>query len=387
MMTSATHPRRPASSNSCRGSTRTFFLARAVRPFAKSVSSTSKSSSKSSSSTTSSISSTSKSNREAIAAAAKASAPAPKTAAAKAAAAAAAAAKTVATAIAASAAAPAAAAAAEAKAAAAPAAAAKAPAAEAKSAAADEVVRSVKADNSPSNDEHRSCRPPASTQALMRPPAFHGQRPQERLAKLRRDPWLAGLPKRLRVEDAFKYLEGSAFTHLSSAQKAGKAPTTWEDFERFILSRFSHQSVGESIKRLRALRWKGSLERLVARFDNVVAESGPPPEANSVRIFVSRIPFRFVGLLCHQHFDTWSEAKEALSKALAPEECANSCGYWMQRLSWYVNKGLHDAPCSSSNRRNTPIKLTRGTQQGCSAEVAEPDKAHSKGAKPDLAVS
>ncbi|KAL8269407.1 hypothetical protein Esti_006645 [Eimeria stiedai] len=66
----------------------------------------------------------------------------------------------------------------------------------------------------------------------------------------------------------------------------------------------------------------GSLERLAARFAAVLARGDPPPETDLVSVFPSRIPFRLVRLVCHQHFDRWIAAKDALHQTLAPEECA-----------------------------------------------------------------
>ncbi|KAL8442939.1 hypothetical protein Emed_007033 [Eimeria media] len=189
-------------------------------------------------------------------------------------------------------------------------------------AAMEEALQSVKAESNTSNAQCGNARSAFFTECLMQPPPFHGQRPREWLAKLKRYHSLVGLPESMRVEDAFNYLEGAAFTHFSSAHKAGKAPVTWKEFEIFILDRFSRQNVGETIRRLRNLRWDGSLKRLAARFDAVLAEGDSPPKEELVRIFLSRLPFRLVRLVCREHFDTWIAAKEALREALAPEERA-----------------------------------------------------------------
>ncbi|KAL8425897.1 hypothetical protein ACSSS7_008286 [Eimeria intestinalis] len=114
----------------------------------------------------------------------------------------------------------------------------------------------------------------------------------------------------------------SALKEALQTHKVGKAPVTWEEFETFMLDRFSCQNAGETIRRLRHIRCDGSLERLAARFDAVLAEGDSPSEAELVRIFLSRLPFRLVRLVCRQHFDTWIAAKEALREALASEERA-----------------------------------------------------------------
>ncbi|KAL8428013.1 hypothetical protein ACSSS7_007437 [Eimeria intestinalis] len=185
-----------------------------------------------------------------------------------------------------------------------------------------EELQNLKAESSTSNGQCGNARSAVFTESLMRPPPFHGQRPREWLAKLKRYHSLVGLPESMRVQDAFNYLEGAAFTHFCSAHKVGKAPVTWDEFETFMLDRFSCQNAGETIRRLRHIRWDGFLERLAARFDAVLAEADSPSEAELMRILLSRLPFRLVRLVCRQHFDTWIAAKEALREALAPEERA-----------------------------------------------------------------
>ncbi|KAL8441503.1 hypothetical protein Emag_007111 [Eimeria magna] len=185
-----------------------------------------------------------------------------------------------------------------------------------------EALQSVRAESSTSNDQCSNARLAGFTESLMRPPPFRGQRPREWLTKLKRYHSLVGIPESMRVDDACNYLEGAAFTHFCSARTSGKAPVTWKDFETFMLDRFSCQNAGETIRRLRNLRWDGSLERLAARFDAVLARGDTPPEPELVRIFLSRLPFCLVRLVCRQHFDTWIAAKEALREALDSEERA-----------------------------------------------------------------
>ncbi|KAL8451781.1 hypothetical protein Emed_001772 [Eimeria media] len=124
----------------------------------------------------------------------------------------------------------------------------------------------------------------------------------------------------LRVGDAFQYLQGAALSHFCFAAQNATAPATWENFREFILERFSCQGVGETIRRLYGLRWKGSLERLAAEFSAVLSQGVPPPQSQLIPIFLSRIPLHMVRELDTANFATWTEAKEALRRALSPKE-------------------------------------------------------------------
>ncbi|KAL8442273.1 hypothetical protein Emed_007349 [Eimeria media] len=156
--------------------------------------------------------------------------------------------------------------------------------------------------------------------ALKQPPQFEGKAPREWLEQMERYHDRIRLDPSVRVDDAFQYLQGPALSHFCFASQNGTAPATWENFREFILERFSYQGIGETIRRLRDLRWKGSLERLAAEFSAVLSQGVSPPQSELVDLFLGRVPLHLVTELGTADFATWTEAKEALRRIRSPKE-------------------------------------------------------------------
>lgn len=158
------------------------------------------------------------------------------------------------------------------------------------------------------------------TSMMRTPPVFDGKAPREWLMQIERYHALIGMPEAVRVHDAFNYLQGPALSHYCLAAEDGTEPTTWTEFRDFILERFSYQGIGETLRRLREIRWEGSLDRLAMQFASVLAQGVPPPQTDLVRLFLARVPLHMVVALPDVEYKTWTEAKEALRRANAPRE-------------------------------------------------------------------
>ncbi|KAL8275149.1 hypothetical protein Esti_000899 [Eimeria stiedai] len=136
-----------------------------------------------------------------------------------------------------------------------------------------EALRGVKTESSTSNDQSSNDSSAGFTGSLKKPRQCHGQGPRE---------WLAQLEQ----------------YHLLLSECWRNHATTTRSYMGWLL------------------------KRLAKRFAAVLAKGVPPPQTDLVLIFMNRIPFRLVRLVCHQHFDTWIAAKDALHRALVPEQCA-----------------------------------------------------------------
>ncbi|KAL8269955.1 hypothetical protein Esti_006113 [Eimeria stiedai] len=103
---------------------------------------------------------------------------------------------------------------------------------------------------------------------------------------------------------------------------------------------------------------------LAVPFAAVGHEADPPPERDLVHILRSRIPFRLVVLVCHQHVDTWFGANDALYQALAGEKCATEL--WLVDAQWglCVKKGLQQVSCSISVGIDKPMNFSTPLKVG-----------------------
>lgn len=155
--------------------------------------------------------------------------------------------------------------------------------------------------------------------AINPPPPFDGTRPREWLQQIEHYYEVLGLQDEMRVKNVFTQLTGPALSHYCMARSDGVDPKTWGDFKEFILERFSYRGVGETLRRLRTLRWEGSLDRLAARFNEVLAHGVPPPQVDLVRLFVARVLLHMLANLPNKSVTdmTWTQVKRALEQANA----------------------------------------------------------------------
>ena len=132
------------------------------------------------------------------------------------------------------------------------------------------------------------------TSMLKPPPKFDGRVPREWLMQIERYHALVGVPETVRVQDAFNYLQGPVLSDYCLVASDGTEPVTWSKLRNFVLDRFSCHGIGETIRKLRELRWEGSLDRLAMRFASVLAQGVPHPQTDWVRLFLGRVPLHMV---------------------------------------------------------------------------------------------
>lgn len=156
---------------------------------------------------------------------------------------------------------------------------------------------------------------------VSKPPAFGGDRPREWLLQME---WYyedLGWTESKRLRDVVQHLKGEALSHWCTFVETGlPLPNTWEELRQCILERFACKSEGQVLRELRATRWDGSLDSLSARFARALSEGAPPPADLVARIFVSRVPYPIMEKVGRASFASWTEAREAVRRVLAPRE-------------------------------------------------------------------
>ena len=147
---------------------------------------------------------------------------------------------------------------------------------------------------------------------LKTPPQFNGRCPREWLAQMETYHLFVSWSEELKIIDAFNYLEGPALSYYCTIRGTDREPTTWEQFRQVILERFCTISEGETLRRLRAVTWEGSLERLATRFSTILEQGAMPSQTEVTRLFIGRVPWEMVEKLPTLDYPSWTAAKEAI---------------------------------------------------------------------------
>lgn len=157
---------------------------------------------------------------------------------------------------------------------------------------------------------------------LNPPPAFNGQGARNWLFQIEIYHRSIGQPESLRVNDAVSFLTGPALDDYGLMASQGEQPQTWEEFRRWIMQRFNHQSESETVTRLLEIRWQGSLDLLCQQFAAIVSQGEPPSHPELQRLFIRALPLDLVDLLDHTRFATWLQIKDFLIAKTKPKD------YW-----------------------------------------------------------
>lgn len=175
------------------------------------------------------------------------------------------------------------------------------------------------------------------------PPKFDGTEPRHWLSMAGHYFELMGYSEECKVHAAVQRLEGKALRYWCSVEYGDPQllPTTWEEFVSFMLERFSGQTVGSIIKRLQAIRYKGSVDEVAEEFAEVLAEGDSPPTNVLKSIFLSIFPFQMAMGVLRAQPKTWIQARNLLRQQVGlDDELA---------LEWYSyasderrNEAMHD---------------------------------------------
>lgn len=151
------------------------------------------------------------------------------------------------------------------------------------------------------------------------PPIFQGAGAKLWLLQLENYHDMLNMPRQDRVKDAVSYLAGRALTEYALEQERGRQPQSWSEFKRWVYHRFHTQTENETVRRLLALEWEGSLDKLSARFAAILSEGVAPPDAELVRLFVRALPYDLVVLLESKPFESWVDVRDHLAERTAPK--------------------------------------------------------------------
>ena len=190
------------------------------------------------------------------------------------------------------------------------------------------------------------------------PPMFDGTGATTWIMQIENYHDMVRMPQQDRVRDAVSYLSGKAINEFALARQRGKHPQTWEEFRRWILLRFRARSEAETVRRLLALEWEGSMEKLSEQFATILAEGIPPPEHETMRLFVRALPYELVKKLKSIPFGSWDEIRDFLTDYLETQGTWSTM--WMASVS---NKRVMDlnreAPFCFAAKLNNKTLLPR----------------------------
>lgn len=151
---------------------------------------------------------------------------------------------------------------------------------------------------------------------ITAPPRFDGSNPRQWLMQIGHYYEAMGLSDIEKVTDVPAFLTGKALAYWCSLVTHAQhlIPTTWDEFNEVILARFSGQTVGSTIARLRQIRYEGDFEEVADKFAEVL-ETGEHPPQDTVRdLFLSRFPFEMIKAALEADLETWVDVREFLRR-------------------------------------------------------------------------
>ena len=168
------------------------------------------------------------------------------------------------------------------------------------------------------------------------PPDFNGERPREWLMQINQYYNALQMGEEARLADVVSFLTGKALAHYCSTKRRAPElmPTTWEQFEDFIMQRFGTTPVVTTIRKLKEIEYNGNFEEVVERFSNVLAEGEEPPEETLKELFLSRFPYDMVKRVLKHEFASWVEIREQMlaERALVANRAATWYEYTTERF-------------------------------------------------------
>ena len=161
------------------------------------------------------------------------------------------------------------------------------------------------------------------TNGRRAPPLFEGFGTKTWLMQIENYHEMLGMTTQDRVKDAVSYLAGRAIREYALERNRGRHPQTWNEFRRWVLTRFPAYSEIETARRLSALRWEGSFDRLCAQFVAILSEGVEPPAQDLIRLFLKALPAELIMLLKDKpfgSFESWIELRDYLAELASPRK-------------------------------------------------------------------
>ena len=154
------------------------------------------------------------------------------------------------------------------------------------------------------------------------PPKFDGTEPRHWLSMAGHYYDLMGYSEERKVHAAVQRLEGKALKYWCSVEYGDREllPTNWDEFEKFMLERFSGQTVGTTIRRLQMIRYKGDVDEVAEQFADILAEGDSPPANVLKSIFLSIFPLQMVMGVLRAQPKTWIQARNMLRQQVGLDD-------------------------------------------------------------------
>ena len=148
------------------------------------------------------------------------------------------------------------------------------------------------------------------------PPRFDGTNVREWLAQMENYFTNQGYDDEERLRRVTSFLTGRALSYWYTMQTRStlNMPRTWADYCTFMIHRFSGRSMGETIRLLQEIKYKGDLEEVANKFGDILEEGEQLTIEEELNLFVTRFPIDMVEPIMDQNPETWVDARELLRK-------------------------------------------------------------------------
>ncbi|CDJ51170.1 hypothetical protein EBH_0000200 [Eimeria brunetti] len=159
---------------------------------------------------------------------------------------------------------------------------------------------------------------------------FNGERPKEWIMQINQHYNALQTNDEARLADVASFLTGTALSYYCTTNKRAPelVPTTWEQFQDFIMQRFGMTPLLTTIRRLKESEYKGSFEEVVEKFSSILAEGEEPSDKILKDLSLSMFPYDMVERLLKHDFTSWVEMREQMLAESA--HVANRATTWYE---------------------------------------------------------
>ena len=146
------------------------------------------------------------------------------------------------------------------------------------------------------------------------PYLFDGSQPRHWLSMARNYYNYIGLSEERRVPAAVQKLRGEALDYWCATEYSDpdELPVNWEEFENFILERFSGEAVGTTIAKLKRIEYRGDVEDVANQFARVLTAGDSPPPDQLRDLFLGIFPYHMAIEAMRANPRTWTQARNIL---------------------------------------------------------------------------